>query len=69
MQFSDFVSLINSIAVKVNLLSLNAAIESTRSGGHGRGFAVVAEEISKLADATTKNSKNHSGKCSIDSQE
>ena len=56
-EISAFVAVINDIADKVNLLSLNASIEAARAGEHGRGFAVVAEEISKLADATSKNSK------------
>ena len=49
-------SVLDEIAQKTDLLSLNASIEATRAGELGKGFALVANEIRSMAE----NSKDSS---------
>lgn len=56
-QINDITQLINSIAERTNLLSLNASVEASRAGDAGRGFAVVANEVKQLSSATVESTR------------
>lgn len=51
-QFTPIITAISEVSEQINLLSLNASIEASRTGELGKGFAVVSQEIRKLADRT-----------------
>ena len=51
------INVMDEIAQKTDLLSLNASIEATRAGELGRGFALVANEIRSMAENSKQSSQ------------
>ncbi|MBE9065279.1 HAMP domain-containing protein [Leptolyngbya cf. ectocarpi LEGE 11479] len=56
-KISQTVNLIDEIALKTNLLAVNASVEAARAGEMGEGFTAVAEQVGSLAEQSSSATK------------
>jgi methyl-accepting chemotaxis protein PixJ len=56
-KISQVVALIDEIALKTNLLAINASVEARRAGEQGQGFTSIAEQIGALAEQSAAATK------------
>ncbi|MBE9136394.1 GAF domain-containing protein [Nodosilinea sp. LEGE 07088] len=56
-KISQVVALIDELALKTNLLSINASVEAARAGELGEGFTAVAEQVGTLAEQSASATK------------
>lgn len=54
-KYNEMTAEVESIAGRINLLSLNASIEAARAGEAGRGFAVVADNVRELSESSRQS--------------
>lgn len=54
-EITNFTQKIAQIAEFTNVLSINASIEASKSGGAAKGFTIIAREIKKLASEAKKS--------------
>ena len=53
-RISRLIALIEESAFQINILAINASVESTRAGDLGQSFAVFADEIRKTAQRSVQ---------------
>lgn len=56
-KISQAVSFIEEIALKTNILAINATVEAGRAGQYGQGFSIVAEQVAELAEQSAAATK------------
>lgn len=56
-KITQVVTLIEEIALKTNLLAINAGNEASRAGEQGQGFTVIAEQVGALAEQSVAATK------------
>ncbi len=54
-EINSVVEIINNIAERTHILSLNASMQAAAAGDAGRGFAVVANEVQRLAESSRES--------------
>ena len=60
-KISQAVSFIEEIALKTNVLAINASAEADRAGEYGQGFIIIAEQVGSLAKQSTAAIKEIAG--------
>lgn len=60
-EISSVVEIINNIAERTHILSLNASMQAAAAGDAGRGFAVVANEVQRLAESSRDSTSEIAG--------
>ena len=56
-KISQAVSFIEEIALRTNILAINATVEAGRAGEFGQGFTIVAEQVAGLAEQSAAATK------------
>jgi twitching motility protein PilJ len=56
-EINEIVAIIEDLSDRTTVLALNASIQAAAAGDAGRGFSVVAEEVQRLAERATSETR------------